>query len=408
MKKNLIILSMLVLGIFMFSMVSAGWFDLTGNVVQKFEDSADVDLKEGALTQIELDGEEVSILAIVIEEDSATINIDGKVEEISKGKSKRIGNYIVKLVTSDSSFWRRDKSRIEVRNLQEFDIGDDGSEEDEDLTVYPVPFIFEGLADVAIIYGTEPDISMLELVEAGNIQSDLFGYLEVIEGEPEGIVYSSDELSGNVDINFIDTNFIVIGSYCSNSAMWELLDEDSCEDVWDNEIDIEPGEFLIESFSNPFNEEKIMLYVVGYGVEEVVVASQYLRSHNVDTSVGARYVGSVEEGVDEEIVAHSCNADAVCEVNDLQINGETYFNDHVHVNQGKLFVNANLVVDSLSFFNDESVFEDHASFNGKIFSNGNLILEGSDLYLTDLVGLGNAYACLNSQGKLFRSETPCI
>lgn len=295
MKKNLIILSMLVLGIFMFSMVSAGWFDLTGNVVQKFEDSADVDLKEGALTQIELDGEEVSILAIVIEEDSATINIDGKVEEISKGKSKRIGNYIVKLVTSDSSFWRRDKSRIEVRNLQEFDIGDDGSEEDEDLTVYPVPFIFEGLADVAIIYGTEPDISMLELVEAGNIQSDLFGYLEIIDGAPGNIIYSSDELSGNVDINFIDTNFIVIGSYCSNSAMWELLDEDSCEDVWDNEIDIEPGEFLIESFSNPFNEEKIMLYVVGYGVEEVVNAAGYLRNANVDTSVGARIVlGTVE------------------------------------------------------------------------------------------------------------------
>lgn len=48
MKKNLIILSMLVLGIFMFSMVSAGWFDLTGKVVERFEDSADVDLKEGA------------------------------------------------------------------------------------------------------------------------------------------------------------------------------------------------------------------------------------------------------------------------------------------------------------------------------------------------------------------------
>jgi|APSaa5957512576_1039674.scaffolds.fasta_scaffold12202_3 hypothetical protein len=306
MKKNLIILSMLVLGVFMFSTVSAGLFDFTGNAIAKFDDSADIELKEGALIQIELDGEEVELLAVVIDGDSATINVDGNIIEMSKRTSKRVGKYTVKLVSTDSSFWRRDKSRIEIKNFQEFP--EDGESEDEDLTVYPVPFISEGLADVAIIYGTEPNISILELVEAGNIQSDLFGYLEIIDGAPGNIIYGSDELSGNVDINFIDTNFIVIGSYCSNEAIWGLLGEDSCEDVWDRDIEIESGEFLIESFSNPFNEEKIMLYVVGYDVAGVVAASQYLRSHNVDTSVGARYVSPVmpsDEEDDSEVTYES-------------------------------------------------------------------------------------------------------
>jgi hypothetical protein len=287
MKKNLIILSMLVLGVFMFSMVSAGLFDFTGNAIAKFDDSADIELKEGTLTKIELDGEDVELLAVVIDGDSATINVDGNIIEMSKRKSKRVGKYTIKLVSTESSFWRRDTSKIEIvskRNLQEL------IEDEDDSIFYPIPFVVEGIVDAAIIYGTEPDISILELVETGNIQSDLFEYIEIIEGGPEEIMISSDELP-----SFAEKNLIIVGSHCSNSVIWDLLGEDSCEDVWENEINIGPGEFLIESFVNPFNEEKIMLYVVGYDIIDVVLASQYVRNNLVDTSIGARYVGSVEE-----------------------------------------------------------------------------------------------------------------
>ncbi|MEK7065648.1 MAG: hypothetical protein AAB961_01525, partial [Patescibacteria group bacterium] len=38
---------------------------------------------------------------------------------------------------------------------------------------YPAPFVSGGAADVAIVYGTGSGVSQLDLVEAGNVQSDL-------------------------------------------------------------------------------------------------------------------------------------------------------------------------------------------------------------------------------------------
>ena len=40
-------------------------------------------------------------------------------------------------------------------------------------SVYPAPFVKDGKADVAILHGTAPGISTLELVQAGNIQVSL-------------------------------------------------------------------------------------------------------------------------------------------------------------------------------------------------------------------------------------------
>jgi len=38
---------------------------------------------------------------------------------------------------------------------------------------YPAPFIASGNADVAIVYGTGAGVSSLDLIQAGNIQTDL-------------------------------------------------------------------------------------------------------------------------------------------------------------------------------------------------------------------------------------------
>ncbi len=43
---------------------------------------------------------------------------------------------------------------------------------------YPAPFVSGGAANVAIVYGTGPGVSSLDLVQAGNIQSNLQTYLE--------------------------------------------------------------------------------------------------------------------------------------------------------------------------------------------------------------------------------------
>jgi hypothetical protein len=68
---------------------------------------------------------------------------------------------------------------------------------------YPAPFVEGGVADVAIVYGTGSGVSSLDIIQAGNIQSDLQANLgpsdqtdtEVTGGDSVLIAKSSDNLN---------------------------------------------------------------------------------------------------------------------------------------------------------------------------------------------------------------------
>ncbi len=58
---------------------------------------------------------------------------------------------------------------------------------------YPAPFVSGGAADVAIVYGTGDGVSALDVVEAGNIQSNLQSYM----GSSDGSASTSTSVTGD-------------------------------------------------------------------------------------------------------------------------------------------------------------------------------------------------------------------
>ena len=53
---------------------------------------------------------------------------------------------------------------------------------------YPNPFVVSGNANVAIVYGTGAGVSSLDLVQAGNIESNLQSYMASTSGSTGGSV----------------------------------------------------------------------------------------------------------------------------------------------------------------------------------------------------------------------------
>jgi len=116
MKRNLFILSLsvLIFSVLMISMVYAGWFGFTGNSVKEFQNSANIDLKEGLANKINLDGEEIFVKAPIIEKDSVMININGEIKEVKKGSPITIGDYEVQFISSEKGFLSRTKSKVKI------------------------------------------------------------------------------------------------------------------------------------------------------------------------------------------------------------------------------------------------------------------------------------------------------
>lgn len=155
---------------------------------------------------------------------------------------------------------------------------------------YPLPFIVNESVDVAIVYGTNPGVSSLEVVQAGNLQADLQGRISIELG---------DMLVKDTEFNSVTSkNLIVLGTMgdgCSNAAIQEVLEKEICDEVIDR-LNIGTGEFVIESVVNPFFEGKIALLIVGYDVIDVINAVSYLTSNTFSTSVGSRFVKTIDSG----------------------------------------------------------------------------------------------------------------
>src|SRR3989338_1558146 len=70
---------------------------------------------------------------------------------------------------------------------------------------YPAPFVVGGNADVAVVYGTGAGVSVLDAVEAGNVQSNLQSYLTGTSGgtsaSTSGEIVSLDTSSTRIWLN---------------------------------------------------------------------------------------------------------------------------------------------------------------------------------------------------------------
>lgn len=150
--------------------------------------------------------------------------------------------------------------------------------------------------------------------------------------------------------------------------------------------------------------------------------SDFSYANTVESDLAGHAINTIQEPVRRDTIpnvinAHSCNADDICEVNDL---------DAIHISGVKGGVDSSWFVGSLlSVRNAEGSAELLADsitsrylnvsaniFSGVIYAQAlktvGPITSGGYLAVMEAVGEGNAYACFDEDGHLFRSDTPCV
>lgn len=125
--------------------------------------------------------------------------------------------------------------------------------------------------------------------------ADVFVTSADAESVSEGSSALGDVLVKDTEVNAVQAkNLIIVGGSCINSAAAEVLGvpERTCGDAFTAATGVGSGQFLIESVADAYTEGKIALVVAGYDVTGTNNAATYLRTQDVDTSAGMKYVGT--------------------------------------------------------------------------------------------------------------------
>jgi len=152
--------------------------------------------------------------------------------------------------------------------------------------------------DVAprILHYTKPDEDYAEIYyPSGDSES----YAEVFVTEAIAGSGGSGELGGimvmDSEVSSVSTkNLIVIGGSCINTVAASILGSDSaiCGAGFTDSTGVGSGSFLIETFTNPFSGSKVATLVAGYDASDTTNAATFLRTQEVSTAVGDKYVGT--------------------------------------------------------------------------------------------------------------------
>ena len=91
-----------------------------------------------------------------------------------------------------------------------------------------------------------------------------------------------------------DKDLIIVGGSCINAAAATALGvaEHTCGADFTAATGVSSGQFLIQSVADAFTSGKIAIVVAGYDVTDTNNAATYLRTKDVDTSAGNKYVGT--------------------------------------------------------------------------------------------------------------------
>jgi len=134
----------------------------------------------------------------------------------------------------------------------------------------------------------------------------------------------------------------------------------------------------------------------------------------------------------KEVRANSCDVDEVCEMNVAKIGGvELYSVNDYKISPKPIlysdgFIAEEFIISEFGFFKQylamsRDISDPDATFfqiteDGNGFLEGQLELEKVDTKqlevegparFAELIGSGNGYVCVNFQGRLYRSNTPC-
>jgi hypothetical protein len=140
-----------------------------------------------------------------------------------------------------------------------------------------------------------------ESADENDFEVEYFGE-EVIAGVSvvggAEVVTSDDTTSALGDVIVKDTeveavktkNLIVVGGSCVNSVAATLLGSAACGADFTAATTIGSGQFLIQSFANPYASSKIALLVAGYEKEDTANAATYLLNNDdLDITAGKKW-----------------------------------------------------------------------------------------------------------------------
>ena len=99
----------------------------------------------------------------------------------------------------------------------------------------------------------------------------------------------------DAEVSSVQTrNLIVVGGSCINSVAANLVGGAYCTSAWSDATGVGSGQFLIQSYTNPYASGKIAMLVAGYEAADTANAATYLTNHasSVDTTAGKKYIGT--------------------------------------------------------------------------------------------------------------------
>jgi hypothetical protein len=120
------------------------------------------------------------------------------------------------------------------------------------------------------------------------VGASITGGTTTVAGAQLGDVLVKDSEVSSVS----NKHLIVVGGSCINSVASTLLGGAGCGSSFTDATGVGSGQFLIQSFASPYSSGKVALLVAGYEATETKYASDYLRTHAVDTAVGKKYKGT--------------------------------------------------------------------------------------------------------------------
>jgi hypothetical protein len=124
--------------------------------------------------------------------------------------------------------------------------------------------------------------------------SEVFAQIYLVSGERfmDGVT-EIPIIEANEIQDYTDRNMIVVGGACVNNVTATLLNVSFplCGQNWTDETGVGEGEFMVRTFTSPFNNQRVATIVAGYEREDTLNASEYLIEQRPTIRAGEEHIG---------------------------------------------------------------------------------------------------------------------
>ncbi|MEX0920982.1 MAG: hypothetical protein WDZ62_01835 [Candidatus Pacearchaeota archaeon] len=158
-------------------------------------------------------------------------------------------------------------------------------------------------SDLATRVDWTKDTSGLDAMQVTYHGSEAYAevFVSSTDATDDGSIELGDVLVTDSEVSSVQNrNLVVIGGSCINSVAANLVGGAYCGSAWTDATGVGSGEFVIESFENPNNDDAVALLVAGYERDDTVNAATYLRQQGdgLNVDVGEKYTGSTSTSVE--------------------------------------------------------------------------------------------------------------